>query len=450
MTDKIKRITHLTKQIVTLSLTFNLLFSCNSKKKEDLSTKISPSQKQFIEKSKINVPYEVLTQGPSYHWFGYYDKLQTDPSDRYVLSMKSDFENRSPGPEDVIKIGMIDLHNGNKWIELGTTRAWNWQQGCMLQWRPGSDEEVLWNDREDDRFVCHILNIKTMENRKLPVPIYTVSSDGMFGLSTSFERIQDLRAGYGYPGLPDSHKDVLAPEDIGIFRVSLEDGTKKLLVSMDEVVDIPYLLKDLKPFKHYFNHLDINEDGSRFVFLNRWVNPTEGARIAPLGTRMITASTDGGNLTVVNDSRMTSHFWWKNSNQILAYANRPENGDNFNSGNHFYLFDDVQASERQYNIIGQEIMTKDGHCSYLQNQDWILNDSYPNANREMELYLFNTTTEKKIVLGNFYLPVEYKGEWRVDMHPRQTRDGKKIIIDIVVGESGRQMVMLDISTLNVN
>jgi hypothetical protein len=30
-------------------------------------------------------PVRVITQGPKHHWFGYYDKLQFDPSNRYVL-----------------------------------------------------------------------------------------------------------------------------------------------------------------------------------------------------------------------------------------------------------------------------------------------------------------------------------------------------------------------------
>jgi hypothetical protein len=37
-----------------------------------------------------------LTKGPKFHWFGYYDKLQFDPSGRYVLGMEVGFEHRSP------------------------------------------------------------------------------------------------------------------------------------------------------------------------------------------------------------------------------------------------------------------------------------------------------------------------------------------------------------------
>jgi len=54
---------------------------------------------------------EALTRGPEYNWFGYYDKLQVDPSGRYVLGMKVTFEMRSPEAKDEIKIGMINIHN---------------------------------------------------------------------------------------------------------------------------------------------------------------------------------------------------------------------------------------------------------------------------------------------------------------------------------------------------
>ena len=87
------------------------------------------------------IPIRTITHGPRHHWFGYYDKLQFDPSGRYVLGMEVDFEHRSPTADDAIKIGMVDLEDGDRWIELGESKAWCWQQGCMLQWLPGSKTE---------------------------------------------------------------------------------------------------------------------------------------------------------------------------------------------------------------------------------------------------------------------------------------------------------------------
>jgi hypothetical protein len=104
--------------------------------------------------------------------------------------MEVDFEHRSPTADDVIRIGMVDLEDGDKWIELGETRAWCWQQGCMLQWRPGSESEILWNDREGDQFVCHLLDVKTGKKRTVPYPVYSVSADGKTGVAPDFRTDQ--------------------------------------------------------------------------------------------------------------------------------------------------------------------------------------------------------------------------------------------------------------------
>lgn len=58
-------------------------------------------------------PVRAITKGPKFHWFSYYDKLQFDPAGRYVLGMEVDIEHRSPKSDDVIKIGMVDLQDGN-------------------------------------------------------------------------------------------------------------------------------------------------------------------------------------------------------------------------------------------------------------------------------------------------------------------------------------------------
>ena len=59
-------------------------------------------------------PSRVITRGPKHHWFGYYDKLQFDPTSRYVLGMQVSFEHRSPTADDVISIGMVDLPDGDR------------------------------------------------------------------------------------------------------------------------------------------------------------------------------------------------------------------------------------------------------------------------------------------------------------------------------------------------
>lgn len=131
------------------------------------------------ETSSSLPPIRAITRGPRFHWRGYYDKDLFDPSDRYVLANEIDFEGRTPDANDVLRVGMIDLQNNDAWTELGTTTAWNWQQGCMLQWLPGDKPSVLWNDRQDGDFVSKILDLANRAVKILPMPIYCVSPDGL-------------------------------------------------------------------------------------------------------------------------------------------------------------------------------------------------------------------------------------------------------------------------------
>ncbi|NQU51016.1 MAG: hypothetical protein HQ522_00600 [Bacteroidetes bacterium] len=107
--------------MLNLLTVFTILFiftSCTvSKKTEPFNIDIIG-----LEKSTIHVPARVITKASGHHWFGYYDKLQFDPTNRFVLCMETSFEGRSPKPEDEITIGMVDLENNDEWIELGNRK----------------------------------------------------------------------------------------------------------------------------------------------------------------------------------------------------------------------------------------------------------------------------------------------------------------------------------------
>ena len=259
-------------------------------------------------------PIRQVTHGPKFHWFGYYDKRQFDPTGRYLLSMEVDFEHRSPGPDDVATVGMIDMADGDRWIELGQTSAWCWQQGCMLQWLPGSAGEILWNDRQRDHFVCHILDAKTRAKRTIPHPIYAVSPDGRWAVAPDFSRLHDMRPGYGYAGVPDRYKADLAPKNTGVFRIDLGTGRQELIIRLADVARIPHPRGDLSRMKHYFNHLLVSPDGARFEFFDLWIEAKK------MVARMLTAAPDGTDLRMLDPTGNTSHFIWRDPRHILAWS----------------------------------------------------------------------------------------------------------------------------------
>ena len=380
------------------------------------------------------LPIRAITKGPRFHWFGYYDKLQFDPSSRYVLANEVEFEHRSPTPHDSIRVGMVDLHDGDRWIELGESRAWNWQQGCMLQWLPGSTDEVIWNDRVNGQFVSHIVNVHSGKRRTLPAPIYSVSPDAKWAVFPDFRRLNQTRPGYGYTGVPDPFESELIPQDAGIWRVDLTTGKQRLIIPFREAAKVPNRHSMWEPSaKHWFNHLLHSPDGARFIFLHRWRGPAQGNGF---GTRMFTVDSEGKDMYVVDPYGGTSHFIWRDAKHILAWAKHPSHGEKF------YLYTD---KSEQVDVVGKEVMTRNGHCTYLPGNRWILNDTYPDDQRLQHLYVYEIATGKRVPLGAFRSEPVYAGEWRCDLHPRSSRDGKRICIDSPHAGLGRQMYVVDVS-----
>ena len=403
---------------------------------------------------RYDVPVRAITKGPKYHWFGYYDKLQFNPGNTMVLGLEIDFEMRSPTQEDVIKIGVIDLQNNDSWTEIGESRTWGWQQGCMLQWVPGSDSKVIWNDRRGNDFVSILKDLKTGEELIIPQAIYTLSPDGKSAIGTDYSRIQNYRKGYGYPGGIDPYKEQNAPRESGIYKIDLMTGKSELIISYYDISRISSQGEDLSQKWHYFNHLLINPDNTRFIFLNRYreapipdkvLNDPEAYNKVrgDYTTRMFTVGMNGQDIFLLDPSGNTSHFIWKDLQHITAWT-RPRE---LTAG--FYEFRDQTT---QIRTVGKGVMTVNGHNTFLPgtNTEWILNDTYPQgAGREQIPYLYHEKTNKRIDLGRFHAPREYLGEWRCDTHPRASNDGKMVCIDSTHGGNGRQMYLIDISGLNI-
>jgi len=380
-------------------------------------------------------PARVITHGPRHHWFGYYDKLQFDPAGRYVLGMQVPFEHRSPVGDDVITVGMVDLEEQDRWIDLGQSSAWNWQQGCMLQWLPGSESRVIWNDRAGDRFVSRILDVHSGTARTIPHPVYAVSPDGKTAVTPDFARIASVRPGYGYAGLKDVHAADPAPAESGIFNIDLETGESKLIISLADIAKVGDIPNAAPGIQHYFNHLLFSPDGSRFIALHRWRYPN-GRRL----TRLITARPDGSDIRIVIPNGYASHFIWRDPQHILSQSKNYLGSSSW--GN--FLFRDRNSGIVEQ--VGRGVLDGSGHLSYLPGNEWILNDTYPQGPDRLQTpHLYHVASGRRIDLGKFHLPEIYTGEWRVDTHPRFSPDSRYVCIDAPHGNEGRQLHLIDIS-----
>ena len=300
----------------------------------------------------------------------------------------------------------------------------------MLQWRPGSAREVLWNAREDNAFVCRVLDVDSGRSRTLPRAVYSLSPDGKTAVCADFRRIQDMRPGYGYAGLPDPNAGVLAPDDVGIWAQDMDTGASELIVSVAQIAALPYPHGDLSAAKHYFNHLLFSPDGTRFIFLHRW-RFGDG----PFHTRMLTAALDGTDVRVVDDYGKTSHFIWRDPARILAWSWHPSAGCLLSVWRRRWPGRACRAGRVRVN----------GHCTYLPGgrgaqRYYLLGEC------TQELYLYDVASDRRVELGALTAPAEYTDEWRCDLHPRANRAGTQVMVDSAHA-GGRQMYLLDVSEI---
>ena len=374
---------------------------------------------------------KALTRPPLYHFFGYYGIQPWDRAESRLLCLEVGFQDRPPAAGDTATIGLVDC-DSTAYTPVADTRAWNFQQGCMLHWLPTRpDRGMIYNDRVDDRFVSVILDLETGDRRVLPRPVSAVSPDGRRAISLNFSRLHEKRPGYGYAGIPDPFRCERHPSEDGVYVMDLETGEFWMAVSLDDVYRMCTSRARIHDRDLWFNHVLFNSDGTRFVFLSRF-NADDLRR-----TAMYTSDPDGHDVRCLVDYGLVSHFDWLGEDRLLAWANLHDQGDAY------YLIDDGDGSFRK---VGEGVLDQDGHCSFSPDGRWILTDKYPGRDNTRELLLYDWTGGELVSLGKYYSDPKLVGEIRCDLHPRWSRRGDRVCFDST-HEGRRQLYVVDVADL---
>lgn len=390
--------------------------------------------------SKIKCEGNIVRVSPddnkAEYFFGYYDKSPWDITDRYMLCLKANNTWSDVSPKEKADILLIDTEKDEndleRVIKLGETSAWNVQQACMLQWLgPDYKERIIYNDCIDGKLVSVILELKTMKKKLIPMPVYTVSSDGKFALTLDFSRLYNLRPGYGYHNIPETTKNMSLPVAPAVWKVSLETGEiSEVLYYTDfasfqprkEMLDVGTI--------HKVNHIMLNPTNERFMILYRWFI---GDRKY---TRLITCNIDGSDMYVLSDDDMVSHCFWKNDYQIIAFENKKDSGPGY------YLMTDKTEKYVHY----WKGLSGDGHPSYSLDKRFVVTDSYPDRKRMSFIRVMEETEdcESIKVVAKVFSPFKYDNDTRCDLHPRWNHAGDKIAFDGVF-EDHRGLYYVDLN-----
>ena len=368
------------------------------------------------------------------YFFGYYDKTPWDATGRYVLCLKTKNTWNSVAPAEPAEIILIDTEKSetdpDRVKKLAVTHTWNVQQGCMLQWLgPDYDREIIFNDFRNGKFCSVILDIFTGVERVLSVPVYSVSGDGRFALTLDFSRLHRMRPGYGYSNLPDKTEGEKVPNGPCIWKLDIVSDTVTTLLNYSDFADFEHR-PEMEGAEHKVNHIMVSPDGRRFMVLHRWFR---GGRKY---TRLVTVNVDGFEMYNLSDDDMVSHCTWKNNRTILAFENKSKTGAGY------YLMTD---KTEEYKHLWPHI-TGDGHPSYSPDGRLVVTDTYPNRKRIAHIKVMNE--DMNIVVARVFSPFKYDNDTRCDLHPRWSRDGKKICFDSVF-EGHRGLYYVDLSEVKV-
>ena len=395
----------------------------------------------YAASKKITVEGDVKRVSPndkSEYFFGYYDKSPWDATGRYMLCMKAKDTWSEPDPIGGAEIMLFDLHlnpeDKDYCKKLATTHTWNVQQGCMAQWLgPDYSSKILYNDLKDGKYCSVILDVVSKKERVLPMPVYTLSADGKTALSLDFSRLHSLRLGYGYAALPEKTKGVALPDETCIWKMDIETGEVIPMLKYTDFAKFqPRPEMQEEGSVHKVNHLMLSPNGKRFMVLYRWFC---GQRKY---TRLITCNIDGSEMYVLNDDDMVSHCYWKNDEEIIAFERKKECGPGY------YLMKDMS---QEWQHIWPHL-SNDGHPSYCPTDNsLVVFDTYPSRSRIQEIKLGrDNDTEGNSVktIVKVFSPFKYDNDTRCDLHPRWSRDGKKVCFDSVF-EGHRGLYVVNIN-----
>jgi hypothetical protein len=320
-----------------------------------------------------------------------------------------------PGENDTARLCMVNMNTGETKI-LAETTAWNFQQGSLARFV--SDDKIAFNIREKDAYRGVILDIKSGARRTYSYPFADVSPDGKNAVSINFSRIFDFRPGYGYAGMKDTFFDEKIPQNDGIFHVSLESGSVKMLADYRRMWEISRGAEWWgEERKITVNHINYNSASGKVVFLLRAYHEKNGWKTVTM------LLDNAGNMSVLRGWGTASHYRWKNEKDLLIYMD--------DGGKSKLTLFEINTETGQSIAVDRNFFTFDGHCSYSNDKRYILYDSYPDKDNYRALLLYDTKSKTSVPLMKLYSPPSsYEPvDIRCDLHQRFSPDNKFITFD---------------------
>jgi hypothetical protein len=406
----------------------------------------TPALKKFAKRGYIGLnsilhkkPYRVMLHDSSCRleyinpigneketFFGYYDKSPENINGLVIFNGTSVPTSKSPTSNLPIYVYVADTNTKGVIRTMGGSFSYNWQQGCRAQWL--ADNKIIFNVFEEGSYKSIAYDFavgKVTDTYNHPIQD---SYNQEYFLSINYARIMNLRPDYGYRNLPLlSDEEMSDLKNDGIRKIDIRTNQDKLIVTLWELTQISPQAS-FAGAMHKVNHVMISPDGKRFIFIHRWY------KSKVRHDRLMIS--DFSNLRILADEDMVSHMCWVDNDRLFGYLRH-------NGVNGFYFVDvnsGVVTSCEQLQALGNG----DGHPSCHENL--IVVDTYPDKSLMQHLYVYNMANGNVKHLLEVYHPFKYHDESRCDLHPRFSKNGKRIYFDTVCNGT-RRLAYVDISAL---
>lgn len=353
-------------------------------------------------------------------FFGFHDKSPFSYDERYILANKLTIPLRMPQKGDELIVGYWD-ENLESFTSTVSTKAWNYHKGCRLQWLGDKSHSFIFNNIVDGKLGANIYSVNNKEVSILNYPIDTVSHNGKYATSFSYERLNRYMPGYGYCYEDEPFFDEYDSENTGLFIIDIASNTRKLIVSLKQLSCIEYD-ETMSCAHHYVTHTEFSPDDEYIAFLHRWTYEDPDKRY----TRLVTCRLDGSDIHVSQTSGMVSHYDWDKEHGILAYC-QVEGVDGH------YIFSDFTMRNA---VRVASDLNSDGHQSYIHGTNQFVTDTYPDKRRHAKLYLCDTTGGNSKLMADLKSPKKFQSpdvytHWACDLHPRVSPSGDRVCFDSV-------------------
>lgn len=397
---------------------------------------------RFNAAPPIHTEVRQITFGPQHHFFGYIGHVRTLPwnrSGRFILSLRTTFQDRMPRPGEAAEIVLLDTQNNFAERVIERTRAWNLQQGTMLYWNPAAaDTQFFFNDRDPQthEVFCVLFDIskgtnggRVAEYRFPDTPIGNsgVAQNGGWFCALNYARLARLRPVTGYPGAFDWTHGVRHPTNDGIFKINVITKEKRLLVSFKQLADaLRATHPEVDEKELFINHTLWNRDDDRIYFYVRGDFEIPGRRLnVPCVIRP-----DGSGLQPLAKF-IGGHPEWESGHRMIGATDTEQ-----------IVYD--TATQRVVGTLGSpEIFPKPGGDIALSpDGKWFVNGHGERGTNYYSILRRGDnawTRTAGLSQGGFT-----SGELRVDPGPLWNRDSTQLLVPGIAADGTRQLFIVKI------